>query len=72
MVDYVYRDGARLTPHMFYQIERLNFDLKNLFGVEVFVTSGIRLPQEQIDIFLERYVTAGKPIHACIDAPSRS
>jgi len=59
MVTYVYRNGARLTPHMFYQIERLNFDLKKLFGVEVYVTSGIRLPQEQIDIFLKRYVTAG-------------
>lgn len=59
MADFVFRNGSRLTPYMFYQIERLNFDLKRLFGVEVIVTSGIRLHQEQIDIFLERYVTAG-------------
>ena len=58
MTVFVYRNGARLTPYMFYQIERLNFDLKRLFGVEVIVTSGIRLHQEQIDIFLQRYVTA--------------
>lgn len=57
--DFVWRDGSRLTPYMFYQIERLNADLKSLFGVEVRVSSGIRVPQEQIDIFLERYVTAG-------------
>lgn len=59
MTTFVTRDGARLTPYMFWQIERLNFDLKRLFGVEVRVTSGIRLEQEQIDIFLQRYVTAG-------------
>lgn len=59
MANFVTRNGSRLTPYMFYQIERLNFDLKRLFGVEVIVTSGIRLPQEQIDIFLQRYVTAG-------------
>lgn len=59
MTVYVYRNGARLTPYMYWQIERLNADVKRLFGVEVVVTSGIRLPQEQIDIFLQRYVTAG-------------
>ena len=59
MVDYVYRDGSRLTPYMYWQLERLNFDLKRLFGVEVKVTSGIRLYQEQVNIFLSRYVTAG-------------
>ncbi|AWN03249.1 endolysin [Microbacterium phage Camille] len=58
MSGYVYRDGARLTPYMLYQVERLNADLKRLFGVEVRVTYGIRLHQEQIDIFLQRYVTA--------------
>lgn len=57
--NFVYRDGSRLTPYMFYQIERLNADVKRLFGVEVKVSSGIRVPQEQIDIFLQRYVTAG-------------
>lgn len=56
--NFVSRDGSRLTPYMLYQIERLNTDVKKLFGVEVKVTSGIRVPQEQIDIFLKRYVTA--------------
>lgn len=57
--EFVFRNGSRLTPYMFYQIERLNADMKRLFGVEVIVSSGIRLDQEQIDIFLQRYVTAG-------------
>ena len=59
MTTFVTRDGSRLTPYMNYQLDRLNFDLKRLFGVEIRVTSGIRIPQEQIDIFLQRYVTAG-------------
>jgi hypothetical protein len=58
MSTFLYRDGARLTPYMLHQVERLNAKLKRQFGVEVRVTSGIRLRQEQIDIFLERYVTA--------------
>lgn len=56
---FVYRDGSRLSPYMAYQIERLNADVKSIFGVEIKVSSGIRLAQEQIDIFLERYVTIG-------------
>ena len=59
MTTYVMRDGSRLTPFMLYQINRLNTDLKNAFGVEVRVTSGIRTHQEQINLFLARYVTAG-------------
>ena len=59
MTTYVTRDGSRLTPFMLYQINRLNTDLKNAFGVEVRVTSGIRTHQEQINLFLARYVTAG-------------
>lgn len=59
MVTYVYRNGQRLTPYMLYQIERLNTELHRLFGVWVIVSSAIRLAQEQIDIFLNRYVTAG-------------
>ena len=57
--NFVFRDGSRLTPYMFYQIERLSADLNSIFGVRIIVSSGIRVPQEQIDIFLERYVTAG-------------
>lgn len=58
MVSYVYRDGARLTPYMLYQIERLNADFKKRWGCEIKVTWGIRTHQEQINIFLQRYVTA--------------
>lgn len=57
---FVYRDGSRLTPYMYYLIERLNADINSIFGVEIKVSSGIRLAQEQIDIFLERYVTIGR------------
>lgn len=57
-MNFVFRNGQRLTPYMYYQIERLNADVKKLFGVEIIVSSGIRLPQEQIDVFLQRYVTA--------------
>ena len=52
MTTFVMRNGSRLTPYM--------YDLHRLFGVEVIVTSGIRLHQEQIDIFLKRYVLAGE------------
>lgn len=58
MTVYVERNGSRLTPFMLHQIERLNRDLKVKFGCEVVISSGIRLPQEQIDVFLARYVTA--------------
>lgn len=59
MTTYVYRNGSRLTPFMLYQIERLNADFRARWGLEIIVSSGIRLHQEQIDIFLQRYVTAG-------------
>lgn len=60
MVDFVYRNGSRLTPYMLYQIERLNAELRRLFGVDVIVTSGIRTYEEQVKIFLERYVVASQ------------
>lgn len=59
MSNYVHRNGERLTPYMLQQIERFNTDFKSAFGYEIIVSSGIRLHQEQIDIFLSRYVTAG-------------
>lgn len=59
MTVFVWRDGSRLTPYMEYQINCLDRDLRANFGVGVLVSSGIRIPQEQIDIFLQRYVTAG-------------
>lgn len=59
MVTYVTWKGVRVTPWMAYQLNRLDNDIYNAFGVRIGATSGIRLPQEQIDIFLQRYVTAG-------------
>lgn len=59
MVDYVYRDGSRLTPYMMYIINRLDADFYNTFGLHIVVSSGIRTSQDQIDVFLQRYVTAG-------------
>jgi|SRR6478735_2103606 len=56
---WVWRDGARLTPWMAYQIERLNDALFRNFGVRVIVSSGVRLEAEQEAIFRARYVTAG-------------
>jgi len=55
MVMYVYRDGARLTPYMKYQIDRLNAAFYKKFKLQLIVSSGIRTHQEQIDIFLRRY-----------------
>lgn len=58
-IKWVYRDGARLTPWMLYQIDRLNADFKKEFGYEILVSSGVRLAAEQEAIFRARYVTAG-------------
>lgn len=58
MVDFTTMNGQRVTPYMKYQLTRLDADLRKLFGVGLVVSSGIRLAQEQIDIFLQRYVTA--------------
>lgn len=54
-IEYVWRDGSRLTPWMLYVITVLDAELWRLFGVHVIVTSAIRLHQEQINIFLDRY-----------------
>lgn len=59
MATYVYWGNARVTPYMHYQLTCLDRDLKRLFNVGLQANSGIRLPQEQIDIFLQRYVRAG-------------
>ena len=56
--DFTWWGKARVTPWMSYQLGRLDADLKKNFGVGLVANSGIRLPQEQIDIFLARYVTA--------------
>lgn len=51
--------GQRVTPWMAYQLTVLDRDLQAAFGVNLICNSAIRLPQEQIDIFLDRYVTVG-------------
>lgn len=59
-IEYKWWGNARCTPWMYYQMERLDADMRRLFGVGLVGTSGIRTAQEQLDIFLLRYVTAGK------------
>ncbi|WP_311257328.1 M15 family metallopeptidase [Microbacterium sp. WCS2018Hpa-9] len=56
-IEYVYWDGARLTPWMKHCLERLDADLRRLFGVHLTLDSskGIRLNSEQRAIFLDRY-----------------
>ncbi|XAO35634.1 lysin A [Microbacterium phage FireCastle] len=55
MVDWVFRNGSRLTPWMNYCCDLLDRDLQRLFGVRLVVTSGIRLDFEQEAIFRKRY-----------------
>lgn len=59
MVEYVWRNGARLTPWMNYRINQLDAECYRLFGCHIVVSSGIRTYEEQVAIFLARYVTAG-------------
>lgn len=56
-IQYVYWDGARLTPWMKYQLERLDADLRRIFGVHLVFdpSKGIRLNEDQRRIFLSRY-----------------
>lgn len=56
---YVYRDGQRLTPWMKYCVDRFSAAMQAKFGEVIYVSSGIRTYEEQRDIFLRRYVTAG-------------
>lgn len=55
MVDWVWRDGSRLTPWMAYQIGRLDADFHRRWGVHILVTDGIRTCEEQERIFRDRY-----------------
>lgn len=57
-ITYVWWQGQRLTSWMLYRLLQLDADLRALFGVGLLVRSAIRLHQEQIEIFLRRYVTA--------------
>lgn len=54
-INYVTRDGSRLTPWMFHVIERANAEFEERFGCELLVTSGIRFNSEQTAIFLAKY-----------------
>lgn len=58
MSEFVWRDGSRLTPWMLYQINLLGALFYIKFKVNLTVRSGLRTYQEQVDIFLSRYVTA--------------
>ncbi|QWY83816.1 lysin A [Microbacterium phage PermaG] len=55
MVDFKWWGNARVTPWMHYQLSCLDRDLRNLFGVGLVANSGIRLAQEQLDIWYARY-----------------
>ncbi|AYQ99484.1 lysin A [Microbacterium phage Johann] len=55
MVDFVWWGNARVTPWMHYQLSCLDRDLRNAFGVGLVANSGIRLAQEQLDIWYARY-----------------
>lgn len=59
MAEFVFVNGQRMTPWMAYQIGRLDHDIYNAFGVRIVVNSAIRLPQEQLNIWYDRYVTSG-------------
>lgn len=54
-IDYIYRDGSRLTPWMLHVINQANTEFKAKFGCELLVSSGIRTNQEQRDIFLSKF-----------------
>lgn len=56
-ITYVYWMGARLTPWMLHCLQRLDADLRRLFGVHLVLDSskGIRTEAEQTAIFLSRY-----------------
>lgn len=58
-IKWVWRDGARLTPWMLYQINRLDAAFFKRWGYRILVSSGVRLEIEQEAIFRARYVTAG-------------
>lgn len=58
-IQYVYRDGSRLTPWMLYCVNRFSEAMYSAFGERILVTSGIRTYEEQKRIFLMRYVRHG-------------
>ncbi|UVK60358.1 lysin A [Microbacterium phage TurboVicky] len=55
MVEFKWWGNARVTPWMHYQLSRLDADLRRFFGVGLVANSGIRLAQEQLDIWYARY-----------------
>lgn len=55
-ITWVWRDGQRLTPAMLHDFLALDEDFYRRTGCRLKISSGIRTDQEQIDIFLARYV----------------
>lgn len=60
MTEYVYRDGQRLTAWMKYCVDRFSAAFFAMFGLVLFVSSGLRTYQEQVDIFTRRYRIASQ------------
>jgi len=59
MVTFTTWKGQRVTPWMAYRLNQLDHDFYNAFGMRIGSTSAIRTDQEQLDIWYDRYVTAG-------------
>lgn len=58
-IEYVFWQGQRLTPWMLFVLLELDSQLWTRWRLRLRLISAIRLYQEQVDIFLKRYVTAG-------------
>lgn len=55
MANFVWWGNARVTAWMHYRLSQLHADLIRLFGVGLVANSGIRLEQEQLDLWYARY-----------------
>lgn len=53
-------DGERVASAVADDFRAMNEEFHRVWGVWLVVTSGTRTSQEQIDVFLSRYVTAGQ------------
>lgn len=56
---YTSRDGERVEVNVAAAFDRLAAAFRNAHGLTLHVSSGTRTTQDQINIFLSRYVTAG-------------
>ena len=57
-ITFVERNGEKLTPYMLYQLDCLNAAFKARWGLELILSSGLRTYEDQVNIFLARYVKA--------------